>query len=286
MLVQGRHGAANVQQVPDKVRGDCGIEFFSVDGCLYQCYAPEEVSDVKKAASAMMAKARRDLAKLEKNKEQIAEILQSVKVRRWILLCPFLDDRKVVSCVRAEGVVLKAKGLSFLASDFEALVHSAEDFSAEIDALRLRSLGPPLRVESPTGAEVDTARQGELGARLRDKLSRAFPNESDEKRKGQELNYIKSLLVRDNTLTALRRDHPVLWDMSVSALEAEEQRLSALGSDGHPAAQLRESMDRIEASLKQDLRELPSATITTMSVGTVGDWLIRCPLDFPDKDKL
>jgi len=52
-------------------------------------------------------------------------------------------------------------------------------------------------------------------------------------------------------------------------LEAEEQRLSALGSDGHPAAQLRESMDRIEESLKQDLRDLPVATITTMSVGTV-----------------
>jgi hypothetical protein len=63
-LVQLRHYPQNVQIVPDAVRGDAGIEFFSTDGCLYQCYAPEEVADVGKAASAMKEKARRDLNKL------------------------------------------------------------------------------------------------------------------------------------------------------------------------------------------------------------------------------
>jgi hypothetical protein len=284
MLAQGRHGAANVQQVPDRVRGDCGIEFFTTDGCLYQCYAPEEVSDVAKAASAMKAKAQRDLRKLEKYKEQIAEILQSVEARRWVLLCPFLDNKEVVSYVRQQGTLLKAKGLSFIAEDFEALVHSQEDFNAEIEALRLRSLGPPLSVEPLTATEVDAASQGPLGARLHDKLSRAFPDESIEQRHARAMSCIKSLLIRDNTLDALRQDHPILWERSVRCLEAEEQRLSALGSDGHPATQLRDSMDRIEESLKQDLRDLPIATITTMSVGTVSDWLFRCPLDFLPRD--
>ena len=41
-LVQRRHGAENVQVVPDKVKGDAGLEFFTTCGCLYQCYAPEE----------------------------------------------------------------------------------------------------------------------------------------------------------------------------------------------------------------------------------------------------
>ena len=281
MLAQARHGAANVQQVPDKVRGDYGIEFFSTDGCLYQCYAPEEVSDVAKAASAMKAKAQRDIGKLVKNKEAIASLLQSTKARRWILLCPFLDNKEVVTYVRVQGETLKTNGLSFIASDFEALVHSQDDFSGEIEALRLRSLGPPFRVEPPTASEVDTVSQGALGARLHDKLSRAFPDESDQQRQARAMSYIRSLLIRDNTLEALRQDHPVLWEMSVKCLEAEEQRLSALGGDGHPAAQLRESMDRIENSLKQDLRDFPVATITTMSVGTVGEWLFRCPLDFP-----
>src|SRR3954470_5366865 len=87
-LVQLRHGAKNVQIVPDAVRGDAGLEFFTTCGCVYQCYAPEEVSDVKKAASAMKAKAGRDLPKLQKNKDTIEQLLCGVSVERWILLCP------------------------------------------------------------------------------------------------------------------------------------------------------------------------------------------------------
>src|SRR3569832_600204 len=81
-IVQLRHGAENVQCVPDIVKVDAGIEFFSVDGCLYQCYAPGEVADVGKAASAMKAKAARDLQKLIKYKEVISYLLQLTKARR------------------------------------------------------------------------------------------------------------------------------------------------------------------------------------------------------------
>lgn len=70
-LVQRRHGPENVQVVPDSVGGDAGLEFFTTSGCLYQCYAPEETADVAKAASAMKAKAGRDLPKLLKYKDKI-----------------------------------------------------------------------------------------------------------------------------------------------------------------------------------------------------------------------
>ena len=281
-LAQLRHGAANVQAIPDKVRGDCGIEFFVTDGCLYQCYAPEEVSDVAKAASGMMTKARRDLNKLKKYRVEIADILQSLKARRWILVCPFLDDKKVVAYVRALGEKLKTQGLAFIAPDFEALVHSQDDFTSEIEQLRLKSIGPSLKVDTPTEAEVQTASGSvDLGAKLNEKLSRAFPNESVQKRESRAESYIKSLLHRDNTLNVLKLDHPILWERSIKCIEAEEQRLAALGGQAtQPPAQLEESMNRIEASLKQDLRDLPTSIVTTMSQGTVADWLVRCPLDF------
>jgi hypothetical protein len=83
-LVQSRHGAQNVQIVPDAVKGDAGIEFFTTSGCAYQCYAPREVADVKKASSAMKGKAGRDLPKLDKNKDKIANILAGIALERWI----------------------------------------------------------------------------------------------------------------------------------------------------------------------------------------------------------
>ncbi|MCK7612254.1 hypothetical protein [Roseibium sediminicola] len=70
-LVQVRHGAQNVQDVPDKVHGDAGLEFITTDGTCYQSYAPEEVSDIAKAASAMKNKGARDLRKLIKIKKKL-----------------------------------------------------------------------------------------------------------------------------------------------------------------------------------------------------------------------
>jgi hypothetical protein len=119
-LVQLRHGAANVQRVPDHVQGDAGIEFFTTDGCAYQCYALEETSDTKKAASAMKQKAARDLPKLNANAATLTGLLQATILHRWILLTPFLDDKQVVSFVRGRGSSLRS-AQPFLAPDFEAV---------------------------------------------------------------------------------------------------------------------------------------------------------------------
>ena len=73
-LVQRRHGAVNVQSVPDEVQGDCGVEFYTLDGTAYQCYAPEKTSSVKAAASGMKAKAGRDLGKLAKYRDKLGQI--------------------------------------------------------------------------------------------------------------------------------------------------------------------------------------------------------------------
>jgi hypothetical protein len=279
-LVRLRHGPANVQSVPDKVKGDAGIECFAIDGCLYQCYAPEEVADVAKAASAMKAKAARDLKKLIVNQREMAEILQSVKAKRWVLLCPFLDDKAVVAHVRKNGEQVKNKKLTFLTDDFEALVQSQDDFVGEIAKLRQQSLGPPLQIKLPSDAQVIAGAGGTMAISLEHKLTRAFPN-AQPSELIQRKSYIRAHLMRENTLAALHIDHPMLWEKSNRCLAAEERRLVTVGAgSGLPADQLNHSLQRIEQSLRSDLPDLHMSIITDISVGTLSDWLIRCPLDF------
>ena len=282
-LVQLRHKPQNVQIMPDTVRGDAGIEFFSTDGCLYQCYAPQEVSDVAKAASAMKEKARRDLRKLTTYKETISGILHTVKAERWILLCPFLDDKDVVVYVRGKGSELKINGLPFVSSGFEALVQSQEDFATELDALRIQSLGPPLAFERPSDAEVATRSDSDISNRLTQKLARAYPKDQPQRVEQRAASHIRAHLIRENALDALRLDHAVLWERSLGCLSAEENRMTTIGAgSGMPSDQLAESVSRIEESLRTDLPNLARATITEIATGTISDWLIRCPLDFPE----
>lgn len=287
-LVQRRHGPENVQIVPDKVKGDAGLEFFTTCGCLYQCYAPEEVSDVAKAASAMKAKAGRDLPKLEKNKTTIEKLLAGTMVRRWILLTPFLDNKEVVAAVRARGVAIKAGNLTFLTPDFEALCHSQQDFQVEIEQLKALSLGPPLSVTPPTPEQVKDAGSTEIGARIDDKLGRALgPQALPGQVAARRDQYVNAHLHRENALEQLRENHAVLWERAFETIEAEEARLIAVGASSTiPGQQLQESMNRIEASLAAALPTLNPGLRTRIALGTISDWLIRCPLDFTEGNPL
>jgi hypothetical protein len=282
-LVQRRHGPENVQAVPDSVRGDAGIEFFTTSGCLYQCYAPEESSDVAKAASAMKAKAARDLLKLAKYKEKIHQVLCEIKVARWILLCPFLDNKDVVADIRKRGVALKEEGLTFLAPNFEALCHSQDDFAGELEQLKTLSLGPPLSVHMPTSGDVDAVAATSIAARIDAKLARAYGSAATDKQIAQRRDaYIKAHLYRENALDQLRQNHSILWERAFQTLEAEETRLIAVGASSAtmPAEQLETSTERIEVSLAKTLTTVSTGIVTQIALGTVSDWLIRCPLDF------
>lgn len=153
-IVQMRHGAQNVQPVPDRVKGDAGLEFFTTDGCLYQCYAPEEVFDVAKASSAVKAKATRDLRKLKSNEAIIAGIVGNLKFNRWIILCPFLDDKDVIRHIAAKVNEFECHKLSFALNDFIGLAHSLDDFASEVELLRRQSRGVPISLISPTSEEI------------------------------------------------------------------------------------------------------------------------------------
>ncbi|NKL02974.1 hypothetical protein GFM02_33270 [Rhizobium leguminosarum bv. viciae] len=282
LLVQLRHGSENVQIVPDRVQGDAGLEFFTVGGCLYQCYAPEEPGNTAKSSSAMKQKATRDLQKLEKNKAILSEILKELRCNRWILLCPFLDDKAVVSHVRAKGVKARDLALPFLSVDFEALVHCQEDFVKEIAQLRDLPIGPDLIVAAPTDEAVSSREGTPLVTTLDQKLRRAFPSFSETRRVTVRKSYIKNHIKRENTLDSLKTDHPVLWERAWQTINAEENRLELLGSSGtaSPSEYLRESLTRIEQGLAKDLPSVAHATISDLSAGTLSDWLMRCPLDF------
>jgi hypothetical protein len=283
-LVERRHGPDNVQAVPDSVGGDAGLEFFTTSGCLYQCYAPEETSDVAKAASAMKAKAGRDLPKLVQYKDKIEPILCGIPATRWILLCPFLDNKEVVTDVRRRGLALRGQGLPFLAPDFEALCHSQEDFAGELEQLRALSLGPPLSISTPTTSDVSAAGKTSIGTRIDDKLARAYGSVATHTQIAARRDaYIKAHLYRENALDQLRQNHSVLWERAFQSLEAEETRLIAVGATSTlPAEQLQDSTMRIEQSLTKALPTLTTGVVTQIALGTVSDWLIRCPLDFPE----
>ena len=250
---------------------------------MYQSYAPEEVSDIAKAASAMKKKASRDLVKLTRYEEQISKMLGDIKVSRWILLCPFLDNKDVIRFVQDKVSELNLQNLKFIDGSFHALVQSQEDFPSEFETLKKESLGVPVVINNPSQEQVDE-QSNIIDNRLQDKLKKAFPDESLEKRAKRKVNHVTAFLKRENALTELRDNFPALWETAQETIDVEEERLGMIGATGAPRTQLSDSLDRINGELKSNLPNLRNLTIRAISQGTLSDWLIRCPLDFPDTE--
>ena len=279
-LVQARHGPQNVQEVPATVMGDAGIDFFTTDGCAYQCYAPAQSANTAKASSAMKGKATRDLNKLQEKRSVVAALLGSIELSRWILLCPFLDDKSVIVHLRTKEQTLQNADLSFLTTDFRVLVQSALDFESELRALRMRSLGFPLDLKIPTDEAV-AIHSSAIDTQIDHKLQRGFPRLLPQRRNELRRAHIRAHLTASNMLDQLKCDFPDLWEAYRRTVRTEELRLAAAGPGSEGSGnQLASEQTRLESQLSSTLQSLERPTITAMAVGVLATWLIECPLDF------
>lgn len=279
-LVRERHGAENVQPIPARVKGDLGIECITTDGCIYQSYAPEETGNTGKAASAMRAKANRDLDKLKKYQDKILQLLGGIKVRRWIMLCPFLDDKEVVTTVANKAQKVLELGLTFLDADFRGLVHSQEDFAKEIEKIRMEACGTTLVLKTPDAEEImDTGNA--IDEVLDQKIGRGFPKLEPDQAIERKHRFIGTHIRAENALDQLKRDAPELWEKATTAIALEEDRLETSGTSSGPAGDLLTGeQDRLYQALNSALPTLEANAIRAIAIGQIGTWLIECPLDF------
>jgi hypothetical protein len=228
----------------------------------------------------MKLKAYRDLKKLKSNEKDIEAILNGLVIRRWILLCPFLDDKKVVEYVGGKAKEVLALGVPYLDAEFRGLVHCPDDFQTEIAKLRQQNVGAVIRVVDPTTEEVVTA-LSTLSDKLDDKLGRGFPQLSAERREEQKLAFIKSALRSENLLDQMRVEMPELWERTMRTILLEGERLvTGSGASAAAGAHLNSERAALRAALADALPSIEPTSLTAIAYGQIGQWLIECPLDF------
>ena len=97
-MLRYHYGANNFWEVPDEDQGDLGLEFFTIDGTLFQCYYPDKNADMASYKKKVQKKIREDLKKLKTNEGDIEKILDGivVKVKRWVLLIPEMKSKDLI----------------------------------------------------------------------------------------------------------------------------------------------------------------------------------------------
>jgi hypothetical protein len=277
----------NVQFVPDRDRGDGGLEAYRLDaGVVYQCYAPQEAYDVASLTEAQKGKIRRDVKKLVDDPGKTSGIIgEGTIIERWVLLTPYYDSKELVIYAREKSAETRKMNPCppWCHSEFQIVVADDSEFSAQKVLLYgAASVGLELSIPDPTAAEVMSASTG-LSSRLLPKL-RIDPilsaSEEDLARYCDEiiLDYIRGgqqleLLESGYTLTANiigRRARSTLRSLT---------RIS-LGTPGSGPEMVASLTDRLASDFRASAPSLSPLLCEELARHFVGAWFIECPLRF------
>ena len=288
-LCRLRHGPANYQEVPDHDRGDLGIEGFALDGSatVYQFYVAE-ATDTAGRFAAQQAKMTRDLGKLKKNE---AKLLGTVgfPIKRWILVVPTYDSKRIVEHATTKAQEVAAQGLTCVDGDhFRVLVQDESAFTLEREALIAAGVStakvPIANVEGELVENwaVENAIEVE---RLDEKLNRLLRDDvGAEQRLGRLRQELLTFhLTGENYTQQLADEYPELFERFTLAKTAEESDLAlrSLTAPADPLNHLDAVRRQYETRLATRVPGLAPEDAPTLSWAGIAEWLIRCPLDFP-----
>jgi hypothetical protein len=284
-LLQGRHGALEVQKIPAKHKGDFGIDYYCTkDSVAYQCYAVDEPVDISKRAEKQKTKITKDLGKLLKNDVEVGKLFHGAPIKHWVLLVPLHDSKDVNLHCAKKTKDLRNTGCVALDSTFETKVHDISAFPNEavengILALSTVNLSVPL----PSQSELDSWAVGssDLLSNASKKLEkRASPDQLDD----FVAEAVRSFLQGNALLDALRSSSPELHERVMAAIRSRSRRLQFAGpKTGDTAGEVLDlELDALIDAMKNTAPSLSAENAEQIAYGAICEWIMRCPLDFPN----
>jgi hypothetical protein len=90
-------------------------------------------------------------------------------------------------------------------------------------------------------------------------------------------------LEKENALESLRRNAPQLHEALLGVITRHLTGLTFYGPPDKASAHqiLRSELESLKAEVKDGVPSFSEASAHQIALGTVVEWLLRCPLDFP-----
>lgn len=126
--------------IPAVQGGDAGIEGFTINGVVHQCYCPERVYTDNELYNHQRNKITTDIEKLMENGERL-RALGVLPVVEWHLNIPEYRDSRILAHAEIKRQeVVKAKKdnptkYEHIADNFRIVIKTADDFAPEISRI-------------------------------------------------------------------------------------------------------------------------------------------------------
>ena len=280
-----KFGVGEFMPIPDTVHGDCGLEGFTRSGKGFQCYAAEEPLTTGELTKKQKAKVTRDLDKLVEYKTKLVALLGPTVLHEWILVVPRWEDKALLAHAEEKMKAIRTSGLSFISPAIVPCICTGESFAVERQQL-IQAGKESLRIAV---AFVDHAQvtdwvasNDELVARL-DRKALAIRHQDAITARRLRDESVRHYLDGQNALAKLRTDFPEIFE-AVDRIKKDKEHFlvtESLTTSALPPDHWRETRNSLETELAGALSGLDKFTVRQFVHEAVADWLLRCPLDFP-----
>jgi hypothetical protein len=283
-LLQSRHGTLNVHKIPAAHKGDFGIDYYcTAEDVAYQCYAVQEPIDIATRAGRQKKKITKDLGKIVVKADEVSKLFLGKPIKHWILLAPIHDSKEVNLHCSKKTIELRELSCSHLDGHFEVSIHDQKSFAANAVAAGMAALSTvTLNVPHPTPEEMSHWQAGSpnLLANATHKLMKRTGSIGIQEAVAEA---VRSFLQGNAILDALRSGSPDLHERVMAAVAIRYRRLNFVGPQGGPGpgAILNNEIDSLIAAIKASAPNLSDDNAVQIAYGSVSEWIMRCPLDFP-----
>lgn len=285
-LLTEHYGPTNYVKIPD-TEGDGGLEGFTrKEGHAFQAYGAEPGKTAKQLYEAQRQKMTDDINKFIGNGSLITKLLGDTTITCWTLFVPRMSLKDLVVHANVKTREVLAAALPYVAPGFYVTVCDEEHFASERDRLlSYKSDAICIETETPDQATVDkwAATNDGLIRTLNDKLLRLSTVPTEATRNRFRRNILIWHLEGQNLLTALRSHSPTAYERAWKSKGRYEKLLTSLQMSTADSAEVfQQTLRDFLATLQDVVKTLSKLNAMSLAHEAVADWLLRCPLDFPN----
>ena len=285
-LLSHHYGPTDYQRVPAKDRGDGGIEGFCRSKReAFQCYGCEEPISVEERYKKQRDKMTADISKFIENKSVLQALFGPLKMTRWVLFVPHFDSKEIVAHAAKKTKEVIDAGLSYVDDDFCVVVCQETDFAVARDQLiNATTRGLKLQASPVTDEDVNAWTQSNdvMLSVLKGKIDK-LPTLHNQVQRDAFVLKVLHWYLSGQTLLDRLREYPQVYEKVIETKSHREEFL-AMGALHGSASNIvvLETIKDFKDTLKREAKELHEFCADQLAYEAVADWLIRCPLEFPE----
>ncbi|MDO7868153.1 hypothetical protein [Nocardioides jiangxiensis] len=285
-LLARRYPPEAIVYIPADMGGDKGIEGYTTDGIAYQCYADKDSLSLRARTDKQKKKLYDDTEKIRKYASDLPKLLDGMVVRHYFLVVPQFHAAELVEYANKRADVVRAWDLPFISEDFAVRIKTLQDYPAEYHAAlhdgSSKALLPEPHVDDEA-VEGFADDEPELAATLVAKLRKLKAHHAAADVEAMSHQLTKAYLAKEELMEALQA-----WPQTREAVERQRRlRQEVLEFENGlaieaPHSRVANVAKEYAADLRDTVAGLAAADAQRLSFGQIGDWLMRCPLEFQD----